>query len=236
MEAGSDVATVGPPGVRFVARPHRLKRMVMDSRVPAPSGGIAFTFDDGPHPSVTPGTLARLARYHVSATFFVLGRHVDRLPEVVRRTAAAGHHIGNHTYTHPRFRWTAFERPFRELLRCQAVVSQACGQRPTAMRPPYGRVTPGLLTAAWRLGLLMYGWTLDSGDWQCRTVDDADTCAAEVLAAVQPGDTLLLHDTNPYLGRILDRVLPELDARGLLGTNRPSLARPVVTPRARLAG
>src|SRR5580693_8052181 len=63
---------------------------------------IALTFDDGPSEG-TPAILDILAQYRVSATFFQVGANVDRLPELARAVLAAGHVIGNHSYTHPLF-------------------------------------------------------------------------------------------------------------------------------------
>src|SRR5690349_19551357 len=59
-----------------------------------------LTFDDGPNPDATDSILETLDRYDVPATFFMVGDHVRRYPEIARRVAAAGHEIGNHTQTH----------------------------------------------------------------------------------------------------------------------------------------
>ena len=56
---------------------------------------IALTFDDGPDPVYTPQILEILARHRVPATFFVLGRHVEAHPELVRRIVADGHAVGS---------------------------------------------------------------------------------------------------------------------------------------------
>ncbi|MCU0703171.1 MAG: polysaccharide deacetylase family protein [Fimbriiglobus sp.] len=211
------MGAIGPNAGQFVARPHRLKSIAGWRR--QTGGVVQLTFDDGPFPIITNQVLSLLARYRTTGTFFVLGQQVRRHPECVKQILSAHHTVGNHTQTHPNFNWAAFNAPFRELLRNQAVVTAATGHRPTLTRPPFGRVTPGFLLAAWRLGLKIAGWTLDSGDWRCRNERDADVCASELVSEVRAGDVVLFHDTNPYLPRILAKVLPELDDRGWLKRN-----------------
>src|SRR6185295_4909276 len=67
---------------------------------PADAAPVALTFDDGPNETFTPQVLDVLARYGVHATFFVVGREVDRLPDLTRRVVADGHALGNHTWDH----------------------------------------------------------------------------------------------------------------------------------------
>jgi peptidoglycan/xylan/chitin deacetylase (PgdA/CDA1 family) len=178
------------------------------------SAGVRLTFDDGPKEPFTSGVLDLLAEYGVTATFFVVGKRVRPAAEVVRRIHAAGHAIGNHTFTHPRPSWFNFPGAVREIRECQRAVSEVTGTPPTLFRPPMGRWTPPLWAARTLAGLTPVGWTLDSGDWRVRSDSDADECADELLAAVRPGDTILLHDYHPWIGRILRRVLPALESRG----------------------
>src|SRR5262245_37177375 len=63
---------------------------------------VALTFDDGPSPWLTPKILDVLEQHHVKATFFMMGRNVERFPQIARDVLARGHEIGNHSYSHPR--------------------------------------------------------------------------------------------------------------------------------------
>ena len=173
--------------------------------------GVRLTFDDGPHPAHTPAVLDRLARYGVSATFYLVGRRVADAPAVPRMIVDAGHAVGNHTFWHG-----PGGSAWRDIGDCQRAVRDACGVAPAVFRPPLGRLRPPQLLAAagHRLGLRL--WSLDSHDWRCRGEADADRCAAAVLAAVRPGDVLLFHDDHRQAGRVLDAVLPGLAGRGLL--------------------
>lgn len=186
---------------RFARRPRWPARL---------AAGVRLTFDDGPKEPFTSVVLDLLAEFGVTATFFVVGKRVKQAADVVKRIHAAGHIIGNHTFSHPRPNWFNFPTALREIRECQHAVSDVTGTPPTLFRPPMGRWTPPLWMARTLAGLTPMGWTLDSGDWRVRSEADADTCAEELLAAVRPGDVVLLHDYHPWIERILRRVLPVL--------------------------
>lgn len=195
------------PHPASLTRPRFARRPRWPAR---PATSVRLTFDDGPHPTHTPAVLRLLAEFDVNATFFVVGKRVDGAERVVQRAYAAGHTLGNHTFTHPRPSWIGFPQAFREVRECQRVVAEAVGVPPAEFRPPMGRWTPPLWAARTLAGLKPAGWTLDSGDWRVRSDADADACAAELLAAVRPGDVILLHDYHPWIERILRAVLPVL--------------------------
>jgi peptidoglycan/xylan/chitin deacetylase (PgdA/CDA1 family) len=186
---------------------------------------VALTFDDGPHPVHTPAVLDRLGRYGAPATFFLVGERVAAAPHLPDAIAGAGHALGNHTLSHPRFRGLAFADPLHEISRCKELVPGA-----VSFRPPFGRLTPGVWLAARRLGLPVVTWSVDSGDWQCRTAAEASACARQVLELVRPGDIVLLHDDRPWIELILDVLLPGLAARGLLES------APAAVPERALVG
>jgi peptidoglycan/xylan/chitin deacetylase (PgdA/CDA1 family) len=202
----------------FARRTHRLKRAALAAFVRTRTTGpdVLLSFDDGPHPEYTPAVLDRLAAFGIRAAFFLVGKRVAD-PALVQRIAAAGHVLGNHTFAHLVPRWGAVRGPLADVRRCQALVPGA-----TLFRPPLGRLTPGLWLAARRLKLRCVNWSLDSGDWRCRSEADALRCAAEVLERVRPGDIVLFHDDHRWIGPILDGVLPGLVVRGLFGQVMPS--------------
>src|SRR5215211_6676981 len=69
-------------------------------RMPSQGKTVYLTFDDGPHPQVTPFVLDELKKYNASATFFCIGKNVLLYPEVYRRILSEGHAVGNHTHNH----------------------------------------------------------------------------------------------------------------------------------------
>lgn len=158
-------------------------------RGPANTRTIALTFDDGPSAS-TPRVLELLAKHAVPATFFQVGEHVERLPEIARAVHAAGHEIGNHSHTHPLFCFHSTEFIFEELARAQDAIGQTTGVRPTLLRAPYGARWFGFREAQRRLGLLGVMWTAIGYDWKLK----ADTIVSRMLPQVSPGAILCLHD------------------------------------------
>ncbi len=191
----------------FARRTHRLKRVALApfARTRTSGPDVLLTFDDGPHPVHTPAVLDRLAAFVLVGT-----RATD--PALVRRIAGAGHRLGNHTFAHAVPRWSHVRAAGADVRRCQEVVPGA-----TQFRPPLGRLTPGLWLAARRLGLECVNWSLDTGDWRCRSAADARQCAREVMELVRPGDVVLFHDDHRWIEVILDAALPALAGRGLLG-------------------
>ncbi len=178
---------------------------------------VALTFDDGPSES-TPGLLEVLEREAAPATFFQCGFHVDRLPQVARQAAEAGHEIGNHTWSHAILCRCSPRAIHRELERTQRVIENATGRPPRLFRAPYGVRWFGLRPAQRRLGLLGVMWTTIALDWKL----PAARIVSRLLAGACPGAIFCLHDgrglaTRPDIGETLEavrRLIPALRARG----------------------
>jgi peptidoglycan/xylan/chitin deacetylase (PgdA/CDA1 family) len=168
---------------------------------------VFLTFDDGPHPTHTHAVLERLAKFDLQAAFFLVGKRIADA-DLVKQIADAGHILGNHTFSHAVPRWRDFAMSLNDVARCQMLVPSA-----QLFRPPLGKLTPGLWLAARRHELQCVNWSLDSGDWHCRSEADAAVCAAEVLQLVRAGDVVLFHDDHQWIGPILDAVLPALFGR-----------------------
>ena len=112
------------------------------SRVPVSGNYIAMTFDDGPHPQNTPRLLDILRARNIKATFFVIGRSVDLYPQIVRRTVAEGHEIGNHTYTHRLLTKLSDSEIRNDLTRCRDAVARAAGVATAHHAPALRRPAP----------------------------------------------------------------------------------------------
>ncbi len=133
---------------------------------PGPAHTIALTYDDGPSERNTPGLLDLLAAADIRATFFLIGNHVRRHPELARRIAEAGHTIGNHTDMHPDLARKKAERIHEELTRCQQTIFDITGVKPAFFRPPYGSRRPAVLSIARELGLTPVLWNITAQDWK----------------------------------------------------------------------
>ncbi|GGW46007.1 polysaccharide deacetylase familiy protein [Streptomyces lucensis JCM 4490] len=157
---------------------------------------VALTFDDGPDPESTPRFLDALDDLGVRATFFLLGEHVVRHPELARETARRGHEPAVHGWTHDRPWRPAPLRDAEELARTVRAVRDATGHRPRWYRPPYGILTAGRWSAARRAGLRTVLWSAWGKDW---TADATPSSVrAHVAADLRGGGTILLHDSDRH--------------------------------------
>jgi peptidoglycan-N-acetylglucosamine deacetylase len=170
-------------------------------------GGVYLTFDDGPDGEWTPRVLDVLAAAQARATFFVVGRAAQAVPALLRRIAAEGHEVGNHTYSH-RHPWTMRAATARREVRDgAAAISDALGRAPRYYRPPHGRMRRCMVEEAQLAGQGIVLWSLSAIDWG--PLGRAARIAAR-LKAVAPGDIVLMHDGRRSRNRPdeLVRVLP----------------------------
>jgi peptidoglycan/xylan/chitin deacetylase (PgdA/CDA1 family) len=153
---------------------------------------VALTFDDGPWPHSTEQILNILTPRRASATFFTVGRQVQRYPELVRQELAAGMAVGSHSYSHPQpFDRLPAARIRDEITRGRRSL-QPLGIHPVGFRPPGGATSPAVAAAAQEFGDRTVLWSVDPADWQPGVT--ANQLAQRVLAAARPGAIVLLHD------------------------------------------
>ncbi len=152
---------------------------------------VALSFDDGPHPDFTPRIAEVLAKGGAQATFFCIGQCAEQHPEVARALLAAGHELGNHTYSHNTrghlFSASALEADLR---RCQSVLA-TLGTASRWYRPAVGIRNPPVHAAAKALGLQVVMWSAAARDGAWAFDQDK---ALRMARQAQPGDILVLHD------------------------------------------
>jgi peptidoglycan/xylan/chitin deacetylase (PgdA/CDA1 family) len=178
---------------------------------------VALTFDDGPSES-TPAILDLLAQYRVPATFFQVGANVDRLPEVARAAAAAGHAIGNHSYAHPLFCFRSEAFIEADLRRAQQTIRANTGVEPEWFRAPYGVRWFGMGRAQRRLSLTGLMWSAIGRDWRLNSAE----VFRRLANGASNGAILCLHDgrglqTRPDITVTVEavrRLLPALLEQG----------------------
>jgi len=156
---------------------------------------IALTFDDGPSARFTPQILTVLAHYRIHATFFLLGRHAWRYPQVVQALSAQGHEIGNHTYSHPDLTKVHQATLAREIEQTESVLGQLGVRLNGLFRPPYSKLSHDAVGYVKRTGGKIILWNVDSGDWQGYP---ATTIVQRVLNNLKNGAIVVLHDNNEY--------------------------------------
>lgn len=174
--------------------PARIPRMVtwfFPSRVwriKTPEKLLYLSFDDGPHPTITPLVLDMLAAYGAKASFFCIGDRVARFPEIYQRILDEGHAVGNHSFHHLNG-WKSNDDVY---LNNVADAAKCIESR--LFRPPYGRMKGSQASAISRMGFKTIMWTVLSGDYDASLIPEE--CAQRVLRNIKPGFIHLFHDSE----------------------------------------
>lgn len=172
---------------------------------------IALTFDDGPDPRYTPQLLDLLKRYNAKATFFVVGAHAEKHPELLRRMHEEGHVIGIHNYEH-KTNWLMRPKTVKwHIRRTREIIKNATGLDAIYYRPPWGIVNAFDYSPGNHLQIIL--WSAIFGDWKYRL--GADRLRHRMLKKMRPGEVLLLHDCGMTPGA--DEQAPENMIKALEG-------------------
>jgi len=162
---------------------------------PVSSMGVFLTFDDGPHPTITPALLQLLDNAGAKATFFCLGEQAQQYPALISEIIKRGHSIGNHGFSHLDG-WKTKQSDY------QAAVNQAVPFTSGKLfRPPYGRLSPMQLLSLWRQGYKVVLWDIMPGDFEENTT--ADQCIARISDHLQESNIIVLHENDKSLDRVL---------------------------------
>ena len=180
--------------------------------LPCHGTNIALTIDDGPDPTYTPLILGLLNKYKVTATFCMVGARAAAHPSLVAQVAGAGHHLANHTYTHP-INLPAL-KPAQiqdQITRTSDTLSRLAGsERPTLFRAPGGNWSPTVLATCKTAGLRPLDWSVDPRDWSQPGVQHITDV---ILTNTRPGAIILNHDGGGNRQQTLDALgiaLPRL--------------------------
>lgn len=175
---------------------------------------IALTFDDGPHPYLTPKILDILKKYKVHATFFLVGENVKNYPNLAERILKEGHEIGNHTYTHGRVSERSFFEMRKEIELCESSIYEQTDYKTKIFRPPEGFLDDKIRALSKEMDYSVILWNIDTKDWAhespaaiCRNITDH----------ISPGSIILMHDYISFdspTPEALELFLPILLERG----------------------
>lgn len=158
---------------------------------------FALTYDDGPNDSCTERLLDVLSRHEVHATFFVIGRFARERVSLIRRIRAAGHVVGNHTWTHPMLLFRSPARVREELASTRATLEDILGEGVAYFRPPHGARRPDVLRTAREMGMTSVLWNAIGYDWRHIPVERIVANLERGIRQNQRrgiGSNLLLHD------------------------------------------
>ncbi len=175
---------------------------------------IALTFDDGPHPRLTPKILGILEKYGVRATFFVIGQNAQNYPDAMRLLVSSGCEVGYHTFTHKNMRLMSEEDITLELERSRTLLEHDFGTRAEVLRPPQGQYSESLSQVASRYGYDIILWSIDTRDW---AHTPAEQIAHNIISCASEGDIILMHDYVSGYSPTCDALeifIPEMQRRG----------------------
>ena len=170
---------------------------------------IAVTFDDGPgYNGASDKILDVIEKYHIKATFFMIGSNASNLTKNVKRKVALGCQIGNHTYNHEHYGKNVTPN---DIIKGSDAIEKACGVRPTAFRSPGGITTELIRKTCKQEKMPLYYWSLDTQDWKSR---NADKVYNAVIKNVSDGDIILMHEIYGSTADAFERMVPVLLKKG----------------------
>ncbi len=180
---------------------------------------IFLTFDDGPTPEITEWVLQQLEAYNAKAAFFVLGKNVQRYPEIFRQIIQSGHAVGNHSFSHLNGWQTDDEIYFDDIQKAEIEMQNSnhkseIRNHKFLFRPPYGRITYSqysMLNTQYQIVM----WDILSGDFDCKLTGEA--CFENVKRNASAGSVIVFHDSHKAYERLkvcLPKVLQYYSEQG----------------------
>lgn len=165
---------------------------------------VALTFDDGPT-EFTPTFLDLLRENNIKATFFCIGKQIEKYPETFQRIIAEGHTIGNHTFSHSsNTGFLSTPRMIEEIKKCDEVILRSGNITTNLYRPPFGVTNPHIAKAIKKTNKKSIGWNIRSLD---TVTEDEETIYNRIIKKLKKGNVILLHDTSEKTYNVLVRLL-----------------------------
>ncbi len=175
---------------------------------------ILFTFDDGPHPEITPKVLDVLDQYGARGLFFIPSSRIFRSPKLLKEIIDRKHGIGNHSTTHTACSDLSFRQIVNEINGCKDDILSHCGIVTKHYRPPLGITTISLLAAAWRTNHKIVRWSISSGEYSDMRGKTPRELADNFFKVFHDRAIVLSHDDIDTTPDFLKHVLPKLVEEG----------------------
>ncbi len=156
-------------------------------KIPSNDKKVYLTFDDGPIPDTTEWILDILREYNVKATFFLLGKNVQKYPYLLQKIIAQGHSIGNHTFNHLRGFGTSVDEYISDVMKAKELIPS------DLFRPPYGRMKPKQYRIIKSKGFKVILWTIVSCDYEQNL--NPEIIYNIVRQRIKPGSIIVFHDS-----------------------------------------
>jgi len=171
---------------------------------------VAITFDDGPNADYTEELLAQLKERGVSATFFLLGKEVEKYPAIVKEIHEEGHLIGTHAYEHVNLKNLSDKAAVEQVDKTNEAIYEITGVYPEYIRPPFGSWKCNL---DYETSMIEVLWDVDPLDWK---TSNSDVIAKRVVDKVQENDIILLHDASESSVKAAIKIIDALEAEGYM--------------------
>lgn len=176
---------------------------------------VYLTFDNGYENGYTGQILDVLKKKNVPATFFVTGHYLKDQADLVKRMAAEGHIVGNHSWHHPDLTKVSDERLKRELNSVRDETERLTGQKGVAyLRPPRGVFSERTLALSNELGYQNVFWSLAFVDWHVDQQRGWEYAYENIMRQIHPGAILLLHTVSKDNAEALEKAITDLQAEG----------------------
>ncbi len=207
----------------FVRTPYIIEKIFSEIiwDLPNAENKIYLTFDDGPHPEITPWILEQLKKYDAKATFFCLGKNAEKYPEIVKQILQDGHAIGNHGYAHLNGWKTENDMYVKDFERGEKILKQVkddyvqvqdskkisrfTRNDGEVFRPAYGKIKLLQIKIINRQSSIV-NWSLMPGDFD--TDISSKKCYSNLTNNIKVGDIVVLHD-NEKSWKHLEYSLPK---------------------------
>lgn len=191
----------------FIKTPWIIKKFFSSYiwHLPPDGNAVYLTFDDGPHPTITPWVLDELKKHNAQASFFCIGNNVQKFQEIYQRILDEGHAVGNHTHTHLNG-WKTQDKKYLEDISKAAEFIQS-----KLFRPPYGKIKISQakqVAATLKIGdakIIM--WDILSADFDSSF--SPQQCLQHVIQNTTAGSIIVLHDSEKAFCN-LNYLLPKL--------------------------
>jgi len=159
---------------------------------------IYLTFDDGPTPQVTSFVLNTLKKHQAKATFFCIGKNIEKHPDLFNQIIAEGHAVANHTQNHDNGWKTNDSTYIESVTSCQQIISNLSSfnlnDRPKLFRPPYGKIKRSQIKKLNKKGYKILMWTVLSGDFDSKI--SKEKCLNNAIKKTKKGDIVVFHDSE----------------------------------------
>ena len=193
---------------------------------------IYLTFDDGPTPEVTEFVLNELQKYNAKATFFCIGKNIEKYPSIFKRIINEKHSVGNHTQNHFNGWKYSTEDYLENVLECENVIANEMKQlqnykeitlsktlrnNKKLYRPPYGKIKSNQAKALIKNDYKIIMWNVLSGDFD--TSINKEKCLQNVIRNTKNGSIVVFHDSikaSKKLYYTLPKILKEFSKKGYL--------------------